>query len=77
MPTVLNVNGYRLYFVSFDGTEPIHVHVRKENRSAKVWLAPIEAAWTEFNARDTRTVLRIVEDNAELIRRKWNEHFEQ
>jgi len=36
--TVAFIKGYRLYFVSFDGSEPIHVHVRKENRSAKVWV---------------------------------------
>jgi hypothetical protein len=38
MPTVIKVKGYRLFFVSFDGSEPIHVHVRRGNFSAKVWL---------------------------------------
>lgn len=77
MPTVIIVSGYRLYFVSFDGSEPIHVHVRKDNQSAKVWLSPLGIAWSEFNARDTRSVLRIVEENAELIKKRWYEHFKQ
>jgi len=77
MPTVIIVNGYRLYFVSFDGSEPMHIHVRKENRSAKIWLSPLKIAWTDFNSHESRAILRIVEGNAELIKRKWNEHFNQ
>jgi hypothetical protein len=44
MPTIAWVQGYRLYFVSFDGTESIHVHVRKESRAAKIWLTPLALA---------------------------------
>lgn len=75
MPTVAWVKGYRLYFVSFDGSEPIHVHVRKENRSAKVWLEPLLPAWSDFAPHETEEVIRIVEAHADLIREKWHEHF--
>ena len=40
MPTIIKVKGYRLFFVSFDGSEPIHVHVRRGDFSAKVWWTP-------------------------------------
>jgi hypothetical protein len=44
MPTIIWVKGFRLFFVSFDGSEPIHVHVRREDMSAKVWLSPLRMA---------------------------------
>jgi hypothetical protein len=75
MPTITHVKGYRLFFVSFDGTEPMHVHVRKENRSAKVWVESPAFAWSDFADHQNSEILRIVEENRELIQRKWNEHF--
>jgi hypothetical protein len=75
MPTIVKVKGYRLFFVSFDGSEPIHVHVRRGNFSAKVWLDPLRIAWLEFKEHQDREILRIVADNGNLIREKWHEHF--
>jgi len=75
MPTIVWVKGYRLYFVSFDGAERMHVHIRKENRSAKVWISPLGFAWSDFKAHDNKAILGIVAENMELIREKWHEHF--
>ena len=75
LPTIVYINGYRLFFVSFDGSEPMHVHVRKDRRSAKVWMNPIAFAWSEFRAHENRALLRIVEKHTDLIREKWYEHF--
>ena len=76
MPTVAYINGYRRYFVSFDGSEPIHVHVRKENRSAKVWVETLALAWSDFAPHENAEILRIVQENDPLIRQKWHEHFD-
>lgn len=75
MPTVIRVKGYRLYFVSFDGSEPMHVHIRKGSQSAKVWLSPLSIAWSEFKQHENEELLRIVGGNSELIEEKWHEHF--
>ena len=75
MPTIITIKGYRLYFVSFDGTEPVHVHIRKENRSAKVWLDPLSLAWSDFEAHENHALLKIVKDHGNFIREKWNAHF--
>ena len=75
MPTVAYIKGYRLYFVSFDGSEPMHVHVRKENRSAKVWVEPLGFAWSDFAPHENNEILRIVEEHGLLIQQKWHEHF--
>jgi len=41
VPTVLRIRSYRFFFVSLDRGEPPHIHVRRENMVAKVWLEPI------------------------------------
>ena len=38
MPTALRERGYRLFFYADDRTEPRHVHVQREARTAKFWL---------------------------------------
>jgi hypothetical protein len=75
MPTIIRVKGYRLFFVSFDGSEPIHVHVRRGDSNAKVWLAPPRIAWSEFKTHEDREILRIVTEHADLIREKWYAYF--
>lgn len=44
MPTVLRSGPYRIYFVSHDLNEPPHVHVDRDDQSAKFWLAPVALA---------------------------------
>ncbi len=75
MPTITYVNGYRLYFVSFDGSEPMHVHVRKDSRNAKVWIKAKEFSWSQFKEHENAEILRILGDNDNLIQEKWDEHF--
>ena len=42
MPTVPDIPGPdRLFFYSFDGHEPPHVHVRRERMICKFWLASV------------------------------------
>ena len=38
MPTVLQSGPYRVYFYSHDLGEPPHVHVDRDDLSAKFWL---------------------------------------
>ena len=75
MPTIINIKGYRLYFVSFDGSEPMHVHVRKDNLNAKVWVKSMEFAWSQFNRQENANIIRILRDNIEMVQEKWYEHF--
>ena len=35
-----------------EGSEPIHVHVRREDVNAKVWLSPLRMAWSEFKSNE-------------------------
>ncbi|MGH7393728.1 MAG: DUF4160 domain-containing protein, partial [Candidatus Rokuibacteriota bacterium] len=38
MPTVLRSGPYRFFFYSGDGGEPPHIHVEREDNTAKFWL---------------------------------------
>jgi hypothetical protein len=44
MPTVLRWGAYRAYFYSNEGQEPAHVHVRSNDREAKLWLHDLSVA---------------------------------
>jgi hypothetical protein len=44
MPTILRIKRYRIGFYQADLSEPIHVHVRKQNGEAKYWMDPVELA---------------------------------
>jgi hypothetical protein len=76
LPTVLRSGPYRLYFVSHDLHEPPHVHVDRDDRSAKFWLAPVAVARNlGFTAVELRRVHRLVEDNAPRRLEAWDVYF--
>lgn len=79
MPIVFRYKGFRFFFYSNEGSprEPLHVHVRGDGCEAKFWLkpAPRVAESDGFDSRTLRELLQVVEQNAELIERSWNEHF--
>ena len=75
MPTVLRVKGFRFFFYSNDHT-PIHIHVEKDNKTAKFYLEPIELEKSRgFNAKEIGELRKLVNSNLELFKNKWNEHF--
>ena len=38
MPTVLLISGWRLFFYSNEGHEPVHIHDEKAEMECKFWL---------------------------------------
>jgi hypothetical protein len=44
VPTLLQVEGYRFFFFSNEGTEPPHVHVERGDAYAKFWIEPVDLA---------------------------------
>lgn len=79
MPKVFEWNGYRFFFFSNEGKplEPCHVHVRKGERLAKFRVDPevgLVSSWG-MDSRELNQLQKVTEEHAELIRRKWHEHF--
>jgi hypothetical protein len=74
MPTTLRTGPYRFYFYSYDCNEPRHVHVDREDMSAKFWLDPdvTLAANYGFSRRELRDIERIVTQNLEKLRDEWD-----
>jgi hypothetical protein len=77
MPTVLRVGPYRLYFYSHDlVNEPAHVHVDRDDLSAKFWLSPVALARNlGFGASELRRIERIIQDHHVELLTKWNNEY--
>ena len=76
MPTVLRHGPYRFYFYSHEPNEPPHVHVDRDEASAKFWLDPVQlAANFGFRAHELREIQSIVRENRVRLLEAWNGFF--
>lgn len=76
MPTVLRSGPYRIYFFSHDHKEPPHVHVDRDDRSAKFWLAPVALTHNlGFSDTELRRVERLVAEQRSNLLEAWNGYF--
>jgi hypothetical protein len=76
MPTALRSGPYRFYFYSHEPNEPPHVHVDRDELSAKFWLEPVSLARNYgFAARELNTLQSIVQANQERLLEAWHGYF--
>jgi hypothetical protein len=76
VPTVLREGPYRENFYSHEPVEPPHMHVDRDNSSAKFWLDPVAlAANFGFSGRELRVIETILVENQRRLIRAWNDHF--
>ena len=62
MPTVLKLKGYRFFFFSNEGTEPLHIHVEKAENYAKFWLDPLYVSVNHgFTSKELTEISNIIE----------------
>lgn len=55
----------------------MHIHAEKDNKAAKFNLEFIELVRSnKFNAKELKTIRKLVEENAELFKNKWNEFYD-
>lgn len=72
MPTVLRSGPYRVYFHSHEPNEPPHVHVDRDDQSAKFWLAPVALARNlGFSAHELRKIHRLIEEHQQQFLQAW------
>ena len=76
MPTVLDINGYKVVIYTDDHT-PAHVHVRKSGGEVRIRIKcePVELLRVQgpISDREIRTAFEIVGENREMLLKKWNE----
>ncbi|MCK4342015.1 MAG: DUF4160 domain-containing protein [Phycisphaerae bacterium] len=76
MPTIARIGPYRVYFYSHDMQEPPHVHVDRDDETAKFWLTPVALAYNiGFRARELRDIQRIVSERSAEYLEAWNDYF--
>ncbi len=76
MSTVIKIKGFRFFFFSLEGNEPAHIHIEQAERYAKFWLEPVQLAKSDgFRSFEISELRKLVEDNKELFKERWNEHF--
>jgi hypothetical protein len=74
MPTALRRGPYRFYFYPYDCAEPRHMHVDRENLSAKLWLDP-DVRLAEnlgYNRHELRVIERLARETLEVLRNAWD-----
>jgi hypothetical protein len=76
MPTVLRVGPYRIYFYSHEPNEPPHVHVDRDDLSAKFWLDPVSLARNlGFKPHELRKIERLIAQHQAELLEAWNDEM--
>ena len=76
MPTVLYSGPFRLFFYSNEGSEPVHVHIERDDKIAKYWVEPVSMSDAGgFGPSELRAIERIVIKHESAIVKKWHEYF--
>lgn len=76
MPTVMRIGPYRFYFFSHEPNELSHVHIDKDDLSAKFWLEPVSLARNfGFIPKELRRLQKLVVRHQEELLEAWNGYF--
>jgi hypothetical protein len=76
LPTILRAGPYRFFVYSADRGEPPHVHVEREESTAKFWLEPVRLEHSrDFGRPEIVRIERLVAQNAVKLLRAWYEYF--
>jgi hypothetical protein len=82
MPTVLYIFGWRLFFYSNEGDEPVHIHAEKGDMECKFWLLLDEVEIREafsynMTPQATREIKKIIYQHFDVIVDAWMTHFKR
>ncbi len=73
---MLRSGPYRFFFFAADSAEPPHVHVTREAREGKIWLAPVSVArGGDFRSAELRQIIKIVATHQQMLLERWYEYF--
>ena len=76
MPTVLRIGAFKFYFYSHEPNEPPHIHIDRDNVSAKFWLNPVSLARNiGFSPKELRKLEKMVQENQRLLLEAWDGYF--
>ena len=76
MPAVLRISGFRFFFYSLEGSEPVHIHVEHGDKVAKFWLEPVKLAESHgFRAHEINRLRALVIEHRLTFAEAWNARF--
>ena len=80
MPTILMILGWRFFFYSNEGNEPIHIHAQKAEMECKFWLDVDNFEVKEdfslnLNPQSKKEVKKIIYEHFDYIVSEWNRFF--
>lgn len=80
MPTILIIAGWRIFFYSNEGMEPIHVHAEKGEMEIKFWIDVenyeiVEAFSFNSSPQLKREIKKIIYEHFDYIVEEWNKFF--
>ena len=64
---------FRFFFYASDGGEPHHIHVERDDKSAKFWLNPVRMQKSAgLSRKEIYQVHSIIEENRPMLMEAWN-----
>lgn len=78
MPTVLKIGPYRYFFYSGDRDEPVHIHIERDDKIAKIWLEPIRLDSSGgFNRKEISEMLKTIQEHHQEFVEAWHDYFDE
>lgn len=76
MPTVLQIGPYRFFFFASDRSEPIDIHIERDDRIAKFWLDPIRLQSSgDFSRNEMARIQSIIIEHQIQLKEAWHAYF--
>jgi hypothetical protein len=77
MPIVLRVGPYAFGFFASDQSEPPHVHVSSQGRTAKFWLEPTVSLQRagRFRRHELAKIEKVIAENRAELLEAWHDFF--
>ena len=80
MPTIIRQNGWRIFFYSNEGNEPMHVHAIKGSTEVKYWISQkmnMISYANSFNLTPTlkREIEELLIEHLSLLIQAWHTYF--
>jgi hypothetical protein len=76
MPTDMRLDGYRFFFFSNKGNEPVHIHVESGDGYCKYWILPVSLTHSSgYDSSELNKIRKLVEEHSTIIEKSWNEYF--
>ena len=77
MPELFRLFGLKFFFYSNEHL-PINVHVSNADGSARFNIFPVKLVENKgLKNKDIKLAESIIEENADIIRQRWNEYFQK